>query len=115
MIPKSIRNNGNYLISLSELCIWLGNEAESLGVNILTGFAANELVYKNNHIEGIIPKEFGISKDGRKKENYQPGNIIRARIKVLAEGCRGSLTERVIQKYDLRKYPQHYATGLKEV
>jgi electron-transferring-flavoprotein dehydrogenase len=115
LLPKTIHNHGNYLISLSELCRWLGQEAESLGVNLFTGFSANDLLYKDGHIEGIITNEFGIGKDGKRKDNFQAGNIIKAKMTVLAEGCRGSLTERVIKKYDLRKHPQHYGIGLKEV
>jgi electron-transferring-flavoprotein dehydrogenase len=114
-IPKNSKNHGNYVISLSQLCRWLGKEAEELGVNLFTGFAANEILYNNGHVEGIITNDFGISKTGKKKDNYQAGCIIKAKQTVLAEGCRGSLTERVIAKYNLRKNPQHYAIGIKEV
>jgi electron-transferring-flavoprotein dehydrogenase len=114
-LPKNSQNHGNYVVSLSQLCRWLGQEAEELGVNLFTGFAANDVVYNNGHVEGIITNDFGISKSGKKKDNYQAGNIIKAKQTVFAEGCRGSLSERVIEKYNLRKNPQHYAIGVKEV
>jgi electron-transferring-flavoprotein dehydrogenase len=114
-LPKNNHNKGNYVISLSQLCRWLGQEAEELGVNLFTGFAANEILYNGDHVQGIITNDFGISKSGKKKDNFQAGNIIKAKQTVLAEGSRGSLTERVIAKYNLRKNPQHHAIGIKEV
>jgi electron-transferring-flavoprotein dehydrogenase len=116
-LPSSIHNRGNYIISLSQLCRWLGKEAEELGVNVFTGFAANELNYdeEGKSVQGIVTNDFGIGKDGKRKASFQPGNIIKAKMTVLAEGCRGSLTERAIAKFNLRSHPQHYGIGLKEV
>lgn len=116
-LPRGIHNKGNYIISLSQLCRWLGKEAEDLGVNVFTGFSANELLFDQSgkSVEGIITNDFGISKSGKRKDNFQAGNIIKAKMTVLAEGCRGSLTERAIEKYGLRSFPQHYGIGLKEV
>jgi len=117
LLPDGIHNRGNYIISLSQLCRWLGKEAEELGVNIFTGFAGNDLFYDDEKkiVQGIITNDFGIAKDGKKKASFQPGNVIKSKITVLAEGCRGSLTERAIEKFNLRSHPQHYGIGLKEV
>jgi electron-transferring-flavoprotein dehydrogenase len=115
LLPKAVHNKGNYIISLSELCRWLGKEAEELGVNVFTGFAGKELFYNQEKVAGVITNDFGISKSGKKKPSFQAGNILKAKYTVLAEGCRGSLSERVIQKYNLREKPQSYGIGLKEV
>lgn len=116
-LPKGIHNKGNYIISLSQLCRWLAKEAEDLGVNVFTGFAGNEILYDQTgtQVHGIITNDFGISKSGEKKSSFQPGNILKAKYTVLAEGCRGSLSERILTKFDLRSHPQHYGIGLKEV
>jgi electron-transferring-flavoprotein dehydrogenase len=115
LLPSSIHNRGNYIISLSQLCRWLGREADSLGVNIFTGFAGDQILYKNKKVNGIILNDFGVNKQGEKKDSFRPGYIIKAKYTVLAEGCRGSLTEKVCEKYNLREHPQHYGIGLKEV
>lgn len=117
LLPNYINNHGNYNISLGELCAWLGKQAEELGVNVYTGFAANQVLYnkEETQVEGVILNDVGISKLGKKKEGYQPGNVIKAKLTVLAEGCRGSLSERILKKYNLRHNPQHYGLGVKEV
>ncbi len=117
LLPAEIHNKGNYIISLSQLCRWLGKEAEDLGINIFTGFAAKEVLYDENkeNVLGVITGDFGIGKDGIKKSSFQPGNILKAKITVLAEGCRGSITEAVLDKYNLIKENQHYGIGFKEV
>ena len=123
LLPKSIKNHDNYVISLSQLCKWLGKEAEELGVNIFTGFSANQFYSekcektKKEIIKGIITSELGIGKKGNKKDSFQPGNIIKAKQTILAEGCRGSLSERAIKQFELRdeNIHQHYGLGLKEV
>lgn len=116
-LPKTIHNKGNYIISLSQLCRWLGTQAEELGVNIYSGFAGNELLYDKDEksVQGVILNDVGISKSGKKKDSFQAGNIIKAKYTVLAEGSRGSLTERALTKFNLRNHPQHYGIGLKEV
>jgi electron-transferring-flavoprotein dehydrogenase len=110
LLPKSIHNKGNYIISLSQLCRWLGTQAEELGVNIYSGFAGNDLLYdkEGKSVEGVILNDFGISKSGKKKDSFQAGNIIKAKYTILAEGSRGSLTERALTKFNLRNHPQHF-------
>lgn len=121
LLPKNINNHDNYIISLSQLCRWLSKEAEELGVNIFTGFSAKKLYFeKNNQNEdeicGIITSDLGLNKKGEKKENFQAGNIIKAKQTIFAEGCRGSLTEEIIKRFNLRNSKhQHYGLGLKEV
>lgn len=116
MLPSSIHNNGNYIISLSELTRWLGSQAEELGVNVFPGFAAKNMVYDDqNRAIGVLTGDMGISKAGKKKDTFQYGNFLKAKQVILAEGCRGNLSEEVLKKYDLRKNSQHYGLGLKEV
>lgn len=117
LLPKSINNHGNKIISLSSLCSFLGKEAEELGVNIFTGFSAKEILYESNYVNGVVLNDFGISKNGKQKDSFQAGSIIKSKQTVFAEGCRGSLSEQIISKYDLRvnNIPQHYGLGLKEV
>lgn len=99
--PPSLYNSGNYIISLSQLCRWLAKEAEQLGINIIPGYAAVDLLYENKEVVGIITNEVGRNKDGSKGPQYQPGLKIYAKQTVLAEGCYGFVTEKVIQKYNL--------------
>lgn len=117
LLPKEIHNKGNYIISLSQLCRWLGAQAEELGTNVFTGFAANEILYDETgeKVTGVITGDFGIAKDGSKKASFQAGNVLKAKMTVLAEGCRGSITERILDKFNLRNGNQHYGIGLKEV
>lgn len=123
LVPKTLHNEGNYVISLSDTVRWLGSYAENLGVNIFTESAATEyLINPNGFIEGVAIGEKGIGKDGEKKENYQAGIEIKAKQTMLAEGCRGSLTGLLQKKFKLtetvdnRKItPQTYGIGIKEV
>ncbi|XP_028780078.1 electron transfer flavoprotein-ubiquinone oxidoreductase, mitochondrial [Neltuma alba] len=119
-LPCPFSNQGNYVISLSQLVRWMGVKAEELGVEIYPGFAASEILFDaNNKVIGIGTNDMGISKDGSKKENFQRGVEIKGRITLLAEGCRGSLSEKIIKKFSLREKSraqhQTYALGIKEV
>ena len=119
-MPKSIDNHGNYIISLSELTMWLGEQAEELGVEILTGFAGNETIFdeKGERVVGVRTGDMGIAKDGTMKDSFEPGVEILAKQTIFAEGARGSLTERLKDKFNLEKDckgVQHYGIGLKEV
>lgn len=119
-LPCPFNNEGNYVISLSQLVRWLGLKAEELGVEIYPGFAASEILYDaSDKVIGIATNDMGVAKDGSRKDNFQPGVELKGHITLLAEGCRGSLSEKVIKKYDLRKkgHGQHqtYALGIKEV
>ena len=118
LIPKSLDNHDNYIISLNELVRWLGEQATELGVEIYPGFPADEVLYdKNDQVIGIATKDVGISKDGTKKENFERGVELRAKQTLFAEGCRGSCSEEIINKYKLRKGKdmQSYGLGIKEV
>ena len=117
-VPKATHNNGNYIISLGNLCRWLGEQAEALGVNIFPGFAASELLYdENNTVIGVATIDMGVSKSGEKKASFERGYALYAKYTVLSEGCRGSLGKQLIAKHDLDKdaSTQHYAIGLKEL
>lgn len=116
--PPQMKNHGNYIISLSEMTRWLGEQAEEAGVEVYPGFAASEVLYKEDgSVRGVATNDFGIAKDGSKKDNYQPGIEIVGRVSLLAEGARGSLTKAVESRFGLREGKQHqtYALGLKEV
>ncbi|KAK1413573.1 hypothetical protein QVD17_35349 [Tagetes erecta] len=119
-MPNPFDNKGNYVISLSQFVRWLGQKAEELGVEVYPGFAAKEVLYdENENVIGIATNDMGIGKDGSKKDTYQPGVELKGRVNLFAEGCRGSLSEKIIRKYDLRKkgqgQHQTYALGIKEV
>lgn len=117
-IPPTLHNEGNYIISLGKLVQWLGTQAEDLGVDILPGFAASEVLYKEDgSVEGVGLRDQGISKDGTPKASFERGMGIRAKQTLFSEGARGSCSEEVIKKFDLRKDcdMQSYGLGLKEV
>lgn len=118
LIPRPMRNHGNYIISLGKLCRWLGDQAEALGVDLFPGFAAAEVLYDDDgRVRGVITGDMGIGKDGEKKPAYQPGYELVAKYTVFAEGCRGHLGKRLEERYDLRADadPQHYGIGFKEI
>jgi electron-transferring-flavoprotein dehydrogenase len=116
--PPQMRNHGNYIISLGNLCRWLATEAEALGVEIYPGFAAAEVLYDDDgRVCGVATGDMGIGKDGQPTANFARGVELRARETLLAEGCRGSLTKVLTARFDLRggDNPQTYAIGLKEL
>ena len=117
MIPSPMHNDGNYIISLGELCRWLGEQAESSGVNLFPGFAAAEVLYEDGRVAGVATGDMGVQSDGQPKATYEAGYELRARYTIFAEGCRGSLGKELMQRFDLRSAsdPQHYGIGLKEV
>jgi electron-transferring-flavoprotein dehydrogenase len=116
-VMPPMNNHGNYVISLGNLCRWLAEQAENLGVEIFPGFPASQIVYENDKVVGVITGDMGISANGEKKPNFEPGIEIRAKKTVFAEGCRGHLGKEIINKYNLdeNKDPQHYGIGFKEV
>ncbi|KAI5649197.1 hypothetical protein M9H77_35202 [Catharanthus roseus] len=119
-LPSPSNNNGNYVISLSQLVRWLGIKAEELGIEIYPGFAASEILYdESDKVIGIATNDMGVAKDGTRKDNFQRGVELRGQVTLLAEGCRGSLSEKIIRKYNLRDkgqgQHQTYALGIKEV
>jgi electron-transferring-flavoprotein dehydrogenase len=115
--PKTFNNHGNYIISLSNLCKWLAAQAEELGIEIYPGFAAKDILIKDNYAYGVLTNDSGIAKNGQKTELFQPGIEIHAKQIVLAEGCRGSVTKQAIQYFELNKHamPQTYGLGIKEI
>lgn len=118
LFPKYLHNKKNHIISLGELCSWMSSQAEELGVEIFTGFSCENLIYnKKNEIIGVETKEFGKDKNNAKTENYQEAMTINATLTILAEGARGSLSEKAIKKFSLRKNssPQSYGIGIKEL
>jgi electron-transferring-flavoprotein dehydrogenase len=116
-LPKDWHNYDNYIISLSQLCRKLAEYAESLGVEIYPGFAAKEAIIEDNTLKGVITGDMGLDKQGNPTPNFQPGIEIRAKQTILAEGCRGSVSKQVIEKFDLNHYsqPQTYGLGIKEI
>ena len=116
--PPTMHNHGNYIISLGNLCRWLGQQAEGLGVEIYPGFAAAEVLYhEDGSVKGVATGDLGIGKDGQHTENYQPGMELHAKQTIFAEGCRGSLSKTLMQKFNLREGvdPQAYGIGIKEL
>ncbi len=122
--PPQMKNHGNYVISLGNLCRWLAAKAEELGAEVYPGFAAAETLYDTDGcVAGIVTGDLGISTDGTLGANYQPGVELRAKYTLFAEGCRGSLTQTVIERFGLGETglrdrpadPQTYGIGIKEL
>ncbi|MGE5268432.1 MAG: electron transfer flavoprotein-ubiquinone oxidoreductase [Thiohalocapsa sp.] len=116
--PPQMHNRGNYIISLGNLCRWLALQAEELGVEIYPGFAGAEVLYdEGGRVRGVATGDMGIGKDGEPTERYTPGVELVARETLFAEGCRGSLSKRLIERFHLRDGhdPQTYALGVKEL
>lgn len=117
-VTPNFNNHGNYIISLGQLCRWLAEQAENLGVEIYPGFAASEVLYHaDGSVKGIATGNMGVGKDGGATDNFQPGMELWAQQTIFAEGCRGSLTRQLIQKYALDRncQPQTYGIGIKEI
>ena len=118
-VPKPMHNEGNYIISLGNLCRWLGQQAEALGVEIYPGFAAQEpLIDDQGVVRGIITGDLGVDREGQPKEGvYTPGMELRGKYTLFAEGCRGHLGKQLGQKFKLGEGadPQHYGIGIKEL
>jgi len=118
LLPPTMHNKGNYIISLGNLCRWLGTQAEALGVEIYPGFAAAEVLYDDGGaVCGVATGDMGVTRAGEQGPNYQPGMELRAKYTFLAEGCRGHLGKGLMQCFGLREgvQPQTYAIGLKEL
>ena len=115
--PPQMHNAGNYIVSLGDVCRWLGQQAEALGVEIYPGFAAAELLEEDGRIMGVATGDMGVSKSGEHGPNFAPGMELRAAYTLFAEGCRGSLSKQLMQKFSLRAGhdPQTYAIGIKEL
>ncbi|MDX1366606.1 electron transfer flavoprotein-ubiquinone oxidoreductase [Pseudomonas sp.] len=118
-VPKTMHNQGNYIISLGNLCRWLAQQAENLGVEIYPGFAAQEaLIDDKGSVYGILTGDLGVDREGNPKEGYYtPGMELRAKYTLFAEGCRGHIGKQLINKYklDSEADAQHYGIGIKEI
>ena len=118
MIPKPTHNEGNYIVSMGNVCRWLSEQAEGLGVEVYPGFAAAEILYhEDGRVKGIATGDMGISAAGEHKDSYMPGMELHAKYTLFAEGCRGHLGKQLIEKFSLDdgKDPQHYGIGIKEI
>lgn len=116
--PPQMYNHGNYIVSLGNVVRWLGEQAEALEVEVYPGFAAAEVLYhEDDSVKGVATGDMGITKTGEQGPNYQPGMELHARQTIFAEGCRGSLTKTLFEKFDLRRDcdPQTYGIGIKEL
>ncbi|KPB41209.1 Electron transfer flavoprotein-ubiquinone oxidoreductase [Pseudomonas savastanoi pv. phaseolicola] len=118
-VPKTMHNQGNYIISLGNLCRWLAQQAENLGVEIYPGFAAQEALFdENGVVRGIVTGDLGVDREGNPKEGlYTPGMELRAKYTLFAEGCRGHIGKQLLKRFNLDDEAdvQHYAIGLKEI
>ncbi|EIK53924.1 electron-transferring-flavoprotein dehydrogenase [Stutzerimonas stutzeri TS44] len=119
LVPKTMHNEGNYIISLGNLCRWLAQQAENLGVEIYPGFAAQEaLIDEHGIVHGIVTGDLGVDREGNPKEGmYTPGMELRAKYTLFAEGCRGHIGKQLINRFQLNANvdPQHYGIGIKEL
>ncbi|MFN3237801.1 MAG: electron transfer flavoprotein-ubiquinone oxidoreductase [Pseudomonadales bacterium] len=119
LVPTELHNpSSNHATSLANLCRWLGEQAEALGVNVFPGFAASEVLYnEDGSIKGIATGDMGVGADGEQKSTYTPGYELHAKYTMFAEGCRGHLGKQLMEKFNLRAEAdtQHYGIGFKEV
>jgi electron-transferring-flavoprotein dehydrogenase len=118
LLPAVQKNRNNYIISLANLCRWLAEQAEKLGVEIFPGFPASEILYhEDGSVKGVATLDMGLDKEGNKKEGYEEGMELHAKVTVFAEGCRGHLGKQLIKKYNLDKNKNHqqYGIGFKEI
>jgi electron-transferring-flavoprotein dehydrogenase len=116
--PPQMSNKGNYIVSLSRVTAWLGEQAEALGVEVYPGFAGATVLYDDQGaVKGVATGDVGLDKDGQPKESYEPGMEFHAKVTLIAEGAHGSLSKEIQKKFNLRegKDPQTYGLGIKEV
>ena len=118
LLPPLMNNHGNYIVSLGNVCRWLAVQAEALGVEIYPGFPAAEILFDDRGaVRGVATGDMGVARDGSHKADYQPGMELHAKYTLFAEGCRGSLSQVLMQRYNLRDgiEPQKYGIGIKEL
>jgi electron-transferring-flavoprotein dehydrogenase len=117
ILPPMLRNHGNYVASLNKVVKWMAEKVEAAGIDVFPGFAGQELLIEEDRVVGVRCGDRGIDKDGNPKGNFEPGIDIRAKVTILAEGSRGSLTKALVRRMNLDgdRNPQIYATGVKEV
>src|SRR5689334_10022490 len=118
LLPACFKNHGNYVVSLGNVCRWLGEQAEALGVEIFPGFPAADVLYdEKGAVKGVVTGDMGVNREGQQTDAYQPGMELYGKYTLFAEGCRGHLGRRLQQRYELREGvdPQVYGIGLKEL
>ncbi|MCC5957897.1 MAG: electron transfer flavoprotein-ubiquinone oxidoreductase [Rhodobacteraceae bacterium] len=116
-MPPLMNNHGNYIVSMGNVCRWMAEQAEELGVEIFPGMACSELVYDGARVKGVVAGEFGKNADGTPGDGYEPGMELHGKYVFLSEGVRGSLSKEVMARYDLSKghEPQKFGLGMKEI
>ena len=117
-LPAPVHNNGNYIVSMGNVCRWLAEQAENMGIEVYPGFAAAEVLFNDDgSVKGVATGDMGISAEGEQKDSYMPGMELHAKYTLFAEGCRGHLGKQLIAHFGLDegKDPQHYGIGIKEV
>ena len=116
-VPKTMHNEGNYILSLGKLVRWLGKQAEELGVEIYPGFAAQDAIVEDNVVKGVVIGDMGVARDGHHKEGFTAGMELRAKYTFFAEGARGHIAKRLIERYQLAAGAdaQHWAIGVQEI
>ena len=118
LLPRLMSNHGNYAVSLGNVCRWLAKEAEALGVEVYPGFACSDLVFGDDGaVRGVVAGVFGLDRQGKPKADYQPGMELIGKYVLIAEGARGSLARRIIERYELERdsEPQKFGLGMKEL
>jgi electron-transferring-flavoprotein dehydrogenase len=118
LVPKSMHNEGNYVVSLGNVVRWLNTKAEELEVTVFPGFAADDILYNDDgSVKGIVTGDMGVSREGAQKHSFTAGYELHAKYTLFAEGCRGHLGKRLMSRFDLNKDadPQHYGIGIKEL
>ncbi|MFY0638160.1 4Fe-4S dicluster domain-containing protein [Maricaulis maris] len=117
LFPPLMSNHGCYIVSLANVCRWLAEQAEALGVEIYPGFPAADLIEEDGAIKGVVTGDFGLARDGGHKDGYQPGMELRGKYTLIAEGARGSLSKKLISRFNLSegKEPQKFGIGIKEL
>ena len=115
--PPPMRDHGNYVISINKFVKWLGSKVEEAGITVFTGFAGSELIFEQGRVVGVRTDDKGVDKTGQRKSNFEPGYDLRAKVVILAEGTRGSLTKQLIGRFQLdqARNPQTYGVGVKEL
>ena len=117
-LPAPVHNDGNYIVSMGNVCRWLAEQAENMGIEVYPGFAAAEVLFNDDgSVKGVATGDMGISAEGEQKDSYMPGMELHAKYTLFAEGCRGHLGKQLIAHFGLDegKDPQHYGIGIKEV
>nr|WP_323777559.1 electron transfer flavoprotein-ubiquinone oxidoreductase [Amylibacter sp.] len=117
-MPPLLNNHGNYIVSMGNVCRWMAEQAEELGVEVFPGMSCSELIYgENGEVKGVVAGEFGLNPDGTQGPSYEPGMELHGKYVLLSEGVRGSLSKQIIEKFDLAKdsEPQKFGLGMKEI